>query len=94
MITIATGKYERPTYEVICSVCGEMYTQKRKPIENPKCKKCQKKYHTKKYYEAHKGKFKVDPNIKKERDKNTTKNIRIQYHKNIRNTMRRTKNTF
>lgn len=69
MITIATGKYERPTYEVICSICGEMYTQKRKPIENPKCKKCQKKYHSKKYYEANKEKYVVDPNIKRERDK-------------------------
>lgn len=69
MIIIATGKYERPIYEVRCSICGEMYTQKRKPIENPKCKKCQKKYHSKKYYEANKEKYVVDPSIKRERDK-------------------------
>lgn len=69
MIIISTGKYERPTYQVLCIICGEKYEQKRKPMENPKCKKCQKKLNDKRYYEANPDKFKVDPIIKKERDK-------------------------
>lgn len=63
------GVYERPTYKVLCSVCGKEYTQKRKPVDNPKCKVCQKKLNDKKYYENNKEKYKVDPLIKKERDK-------------------------
>lgn len=63
------GVYERPTYTVVCVDCGCEYTQKRKPIENPRCKKCQKKCRDKKYYENHKDKFIVDPIVKKERDK-------------------------
>ena len=48
------GVYERPTYNVVCSVCGCSYEQKRKPIENPKCVKCRKKESNSKYHETHK----------------------------------------
>ena len=48
------GKYERPIYNVVCSDCGEEYTQRRKPVDNPRCKKCQKRYHDRKYNETHK----------------------------------------
>ena len=48
------GKYERPIYNVVCSDCGEKYTQRRKPVDNPRCKKCQKRSHDRKYNETHK----------------------------------------
>lgn len=63
------GVYKRPTYEVICSMCGVKYEQKRRPIENPKCKKCQKKLSSRKYYENNKEKFKEDPKVRKIQNK-------------------------
>lgn len=60
------GMYDRPLYNVVCSMCGEKYTQKRKPIENPKCRKCSKALKNKKYYDTHKESIKkVDPIVKR-----------------------------
>lgn len=55
---MAIGIYERPVYDVICSVCGSSYIQRRRPVENAKCKKCQKKIDDVKYRESHYEKIK------------------------------------
>ena len=49
-----TGKYDRPTYKVKCTICGVKYTQHRKPVKEPKCKKCGKKLMDAKYHSSHK----------------------------------------
>lgn len=64
-----------PIYNVTCVICGSSYIQKRKPIDTPKCKKCQKKLHDRNYYTK-------NSKLIKERQQNVPKERKAQYDKN------------